>query len=191
MGVFNETCSGCFGDFFVWICRLWGIVTAVVSWGVGVETSFYGHYLGYYLISVACVTTFLELVFLINYCVLVCFSPDTCCVSLWRIILKLDDWKKGFFYAALAILCFLHPVEVWLAIIPGIMLVLSCFFYILKTFKTQAEKEKVRLAQRPSYDKFDDLQDDLEIGDTVINPHGTISIMNEETLAGQQDILEC
>ncbi|KAL3876897.1 hypothetical protein ACJMK2_034678 [Sinanodonta woodiana] len=191
MGVCTEICSGSFGEFFVWICRFWGIVTAIVSWGVGVETLFYGHYVGYYLICVACATTFLEFVFLINYCVQLCFSPDTCCVSLWKIILKLDDWKKGFFYVALSVLCFLHPVEVWLAIIPGIMFVLNGFFYILKTFKTLADREKVKLAQRPSYDKFDDLQDDLEIGDTVLNPHGTISIMNDETLAEQQDILEC
>lgn len=195
MGVGENVCSGCFGDFFVWVCRFWGLATAVGCWGIGVEASYYGHYLGFYLLAVAVLLTFLESVFAINYCVELCISSDKSCWSCWRIVLWLDDWKKGAFYILLSIACFIKPHEVWMSIISGVMLIVCGFFNILKTFKTRIDRERIRVAEKPSYDKFDEIHDDIvddddDDDDNVINHHGTITIMADVTVGDQQEILE-
>lgn len=161
---------------------------------MGVETAYYGHYLGFYILVIAGVVTFLEAVFAITYFIDLCVSVDSRWKGCWDVILWLDDWKKGVLYFVLSIPCFIQPVEVWLAIIGGTILILSGIFYVLKTFKTIADKRRKTLAQTPSYDKFDEIHeeiddDDDDDDDHVITQPGTMAIM-ENDIGDQQEILE-
>ncbi|XP_045212087.1 transmembrane protein 72-like [Mercenaria mercenaria] len=192
MGICYNICSSCAGDFFEWLCRIWGLATAVGLWGVGVETSYYGHYLGFYILTLAVLITLLESVFAITYCVDLCVSVDSRWKGCWDVVLLLDDWKKGVFYFALSIPCFIQPMAVWLAVIGGMMMILSGLFYVLKTFKTIVDKKRKTLAQTPSYDKFDEIQeeiDDDDEDDHVITQPGTMTIMDDD-IGDQQEILE-
>lgn len=40
-------------------------------------------------------------------------------MGVWRIILWLDDWKRGILYIIISIPCFIEPADVWMGIISG------------------------------------------------------------------------
>lgn len=193
MGFCFRICSSCFGDFFEWLCRIFGLATSVGLWGIGVETAYYGHYLGFYILILAFVCTLLEAVFAVTYCVELCFSIDSRVRTCWDCVLWLDDWKKAVLYLVFSIPCFIQPYDVWLAVVGGIMLILSGVFYVLKTFKTMTDKKRKTLAQTPSYDKFDEIQeeieDDMDDEDNIITQPGTMTIMDHD-IGDQQEILE-
>lgn len=190
----HKICSSRCGEIFLWICRLSGLATVVGLWGIAAETMFNGHCLGYYLLVLTCVTTFLEVTFGITYFIEHCFSVDHLCRRCWSCMLLLDDWKKCILYFALAIPCFIQPVDVWLAIIPGVMLIVSGILYLLKTFKTHADKTKKTLEEKPSYDKFDELHEDIldeDDNDDYDNGNALSQIVvMENYITDQQEILE-
>lgn len=190
MGTYDGKCSFCLWEFYFWLCRLWGIVTSIALWGIGVEAAFYKHYVGYVIIVEAVIVTFLEVVFFVDFCVKV-FKGDeeedtlSTCLKCWECVLCLDNWKKGVFYLVLAIGCFIEPHDVWLAIIAGVMLVMSGIFYIVKTCGSMNEDTHIKLPQATTYDRFDDLPEDLE--DNILNP---IDPGPSVCVADQQGILE-
>lgn len=196
MGICHYICASTFGDFFLWLCRLWGLATLIATWGIGAEVSFYGHYLGFYLLGVAVLVTFLEIEFLITQCVDVCISADSICKTCWNGVKWLDNWKKAVLYLALSVPCFIQPHSVWLAAIAGTMLILCGVFNILKTFKTNVEKERKKVATTPSYDKFDEIHDDMDIEDDDDNDDasmqhsGTMIVSMDNDIGDQQEILE-
>ncbi|KAH3872278.1 uncharacterized protein LOC127868735 [Dreissena polymorpha] len=197
MGLCSKVCSSFLGDVLVWITRIAGLSAVVACWGVAAEVLYYGHYLGYVLLAIAVVLTPLEVVFGINYCVQLCCSVDTACRRCWDCVLWLDDWKKATLYLVLAVPCFVQPGEVRLAVIVGIMLIFSSVLYLLKTFKTRADNERKTLAQTPSYDKFEEVHEEVDLDDDddddaggVITNPGTISISMDNDIGDQQEILE-
>ncbi|KAI0213216.1 hypothetical protein LSAT2_001766 [Lamellibrachia satsuma] len=52
MGYDSRKCS-CFWELFVSFCRFWGVITAIVLWGVGGEVIYRGYALGAYLLLAA------------------------------------------------------------------------------------------------------------------------------------------
>ncbi|CAG5132731.1 unnamed protein product [Candidula unifasciata] len=149
------------------VCRFLGIVTALVLWGVGVEYVYYGTVFGIYFIVIAIVTSFLEIVFLLNHVVEVCASHTSLFMSVWDMILSFDDWKKGGLYFILfAPPCFVKPAEVMLGIPAGCLLIVTGIFYMLKTFKTRRDEENASILQIAPYDRFaeaptEDIEDDI------------------------------
>ncbi|KAK3090995.1 hypothetical protein FSP39_016325 [Pinctada imbricata] len=167
--------------------KIKGMATHQALWGIGIEAAFYGHYLGFYMIMTAILVTFLESVFAINLCVLVCVGNDdstSCCQRFWNIILWIDNWKKGIFYMTLSIPCFIQPNEVWMGIIAGVMLIISGILYCLKTCRNEDETLE-KLSENATYDRFDDIQEEIE--DNMYNPTDQPRDMG---LADQSEILE-
>ncbi|XP_052821476.1 uncharacterized protein LOC128246943 [Mya arenaria] len=197
MGLCSYVCSSTFGDLYIWITRLFGLFTAVALLGIAVETLVYGHYLGYVILVEGIIVTFLEVVFGITYIVNLCCSVDTCFKQCWDCVLWLDDWKKAVLFFIFSIPCFIQPSQVWLAVIAGIMLVISAILNIFKTFKTRVEKERKTHTQTPSYDKFEEIHEDGDIDDDddeddlegVITQTGTMTIL-EDDIGDQVEILE-
>lgn len=199
MSVCHKICSSRCGDIFLWCCRLCGLLAVIAIWGVAAETVFNRHYLGYYLLALACVSTVLEVTFGITYFIEHCFSVDSHCRSCWSCVLWLDDWKKCVLYYVLCIPCFVQPVDVKIAIIPGIMLIVSGSLYLLKTFKTRDDRMRKTLAQTSSYDKFDELHEDIlddDDDDYDNNDNDNTNVLSqtatmmENHICDQQEILE-
>lgn len=46
-------------------------------------------------------------------------DTSSCCMGVWRVILWLDDWKRGILYIIISIPCFIEPADVWMGIISG------------------------------------------------------------------------
>ncbi|XP_076449365.1 transmembrane protein 72-like [Babylonia areolata] len=181
----GPTCDCC-ENILLRLCQFLGLTTALGLWGVGVEAIFYHHSLGFYLISLAVIITFLETVFLLHYLVEVCVSPASICVRVWNCVLWLDDWRKGVLYLLLAIPCFLCPQTVLLGMVSGAMLALTGLLYCIKTYQTRKKAAVEQFISKRTYDRFDeDVQEDLE--DSIVNPTANISAMS---VADQIEVLE-
>ncbi|XP_059170098.1 transmembrane protein 72-like isoform X2 [Physella acuta] len=166
------------------VCRVLGIITALVLWGVGVEYVFYGHTFGIYYLVLAVVLTFLELVFLLNHVVETCVSQTSFFVRVWDIILCIDDWKKGgLYFVIFAPPCFVKPPEVFLGVPAGCLLIVTGIFYMLKTLKTKRDEE-INGLQNTSYDRFDNVPDE----DDMVNPTQSPAALT--SLADQSEILD-
>ncbi|BFZ03358.1 hypothetical protein BsWGS_06397 [Bradybaena similaris] len=167
------------------VCRFFGIVTALVLWGVGVEYVYYGTIFGIYFIVIAIVTSFLELVFLLDHVVEVCVSHTSLFMRVWDIVLSFDDWKKGGLYFILfAPPCFVKPAEVLLGIPAGCLLIVTGIFYMLKTFKTRRDQENSSILVNSPYDRFEeapaeDIEDDIV--NMTNNPTNSITSVAEQS----------
>ncbi|KAK7113389.1 transmembrane protein 72-like [Littorina saxatilis] len=180
----GPTCGRC-GKVLLALCRFMGLATALGLWGVGVEAVYFNHDLGFYLAPLAVIISFLETVFLLNYCVEVCVSPRSICARVWDGVLWLDDWRKGLVYVLTAIPCFLCPNTVPLAMACGAMLAATGLLYSLKTYKTRKEADDKKFLCKTTYDRFDEEVEDLE--ESISNPTNNPTIMS---VADQIEILE-
>ncbi|KAK3573934.1 hypothetical protein QTP86_033018, partial [Hemibagrus guttatus] len=62
---------------------------------------------------------------------------------IWKKMANVGGFQKFLYYTILSVMCFLHPVLVWHAVIPGIMLLLTGLlnFILSKRKKTSPPKE--------------------------------------------------
>ncbi|XP_067935567.1 transmembrane protein 72-like [Watersipora subatra] len=198
-------------EYFVWFCRLWGIATALVLWGIGIEVAFDKELVGYYIIGVAAVMSGFETMFLVHYVVKECQTDcNKSCLSCWSCFLTFDDWKKSLLYIALSVFClirnFLLEGEAWMSMIAGIMLLLAAFFYMIKSFTNS----RIYLPAEPqdhdpstnSYNRVDRSGEDLgsagsitndlppNLGDNVSIRSGAALLGNDQSMAEQSGIME-
>lgn len=166
------------------LCRIWGLATAVGMYGVGADVIFHRHYLGIYILAVAFLISFLETTWVVSIFLGLCISDDTHpCLRYWDYILWLNRWKKSILYVCLALVMFLEPHAVWLAVISGAMLSFLALLYLVETFKAQYENKDALLGSREdTYDRFEDVPDDID--DSL--PEG---VNSEDTVANQNEIL--
>ncbi|XP_064457973.1 uncharacterized protein LOC135368535 [Ornithodoros turicata] len=150
--------------------RVWGILTVIVYWGIGADLTFHRYDLGIYIIISAVLLTVLETAFAVDLFLDVCIREERgLCLRLWRGIRWIDLWRKSVLYAAVSFLCFWYPVNVWLAILAGVMTLVLCVLYLILTYKNHLEVKDALLADKEdSYDRFDELQDDVD--DTLPEP---------------------
>lgn len=180
----GPTCDCCC-NVLVRLCQVLGLMTALGLWGVGVEAVFYHHALGFYILPLAVIISFFELVFLINYCVEVCVGSNSVCVLVWDAVLRVDDWRKGLVYIVLAIPCFLSLKQVLLGSVAGAMLIVTGLLYCIKTYRTRRDSAVQQFIPKSTYDRFEDVHDDLE--NSIVNPTANINSMS---VADQIEILD-
>lgn len=192
-----------FLEYWIWVARLWGIITGIGLWGIGVETCYDGNHLGGYLLFVAIIVTFLETTFLLNIFITVCVSDThidedddhvrkSCsCARCWEPVLRFEYWKKGILYTCLGALCFVQPHVVWKALINGIMLLILAIIHFIRTFELRYLNEALILLEKPSYDRFADVEDiDLDINGEMHIDIPSLPATETETLAEQAEILD-
>ncbi|XP_019644775.1 PREDICTED: transmembrane protein 72-like isoform X1 [Branchiostoma belcheri] len=147
--------------YYTLVTRIFGILTAIVLWGVGVETiTSINIGIGLYLIIVAIVTSFLEATFLLDKCA--CCGEGTACHKVWRVVMWIDNWKKAILYILLSIVCFLNPVSSWMAVIPGLFLILSGLLYMGRTYKKHRDEQTRESAQGEAYSRWEGFEDPAE-----------------------------
>uniref|UniRef100_A0A3Q4MLQ4 Transmembrane protein 72 n=1 Tax=Neolamprologus brichardi TaxID=32507 RepID=A0A3Q4MLQ4_NEOBR len=123
-------------------CRLLGISTSTLC-AVGVETLHQGEFnsLGIYLVSFIGIMI-LELAYFLDSLLSMCLCPpDWKLFVLWGKMARIGGFHKFLYYSIMSVVCFLHPVLVWHAIIPTMLLVTAFFNFILsKKTKTKPPK---------------------------------------------------
>ncbi|KAM9477101.1 transmembrane protein 72 [Clarias gariepinus] len=129
------------------VCRILGISTAAVLCAVGVETlhqtDFYS--LAVYLLVSSAGMMFFEMTYFIDVLLVTCFPyPVTSKLFvIWKKVVNVGGFQKFLYYTIMSVMCFLHPVLVWHAVIPGTMLLLSGLLNLTlsKRKKTSPSKE--------------------------------------------------
>ncbi|TNN00045.1 transmembrane protein 72 isoform X2 [Takifugu flavidus] len=127
-------------------CRILGVTTATVLCGVGVETLQQGEFnsLGIYLlVSSVCIMIF-ELAYFLDTLLSMCLPcpPDWQLFLLWGKMAHVGGFHKFLSYSIMSVVCFLHPVLVWHAVIPGTMLLLTASFNFILSKKTKVRRPK-------------------------------------------------
>uniref|UniRef100_A0A3P8ZTQ4 Uncharacterized protein n=1 Tax=Esox lucius TaxID=8010 RepID=A0A3P8ZTQ4_ESOLU len=61
---------------------------------------------------------------------------------LWGKLAHLGGFQKFLYYTMMSVVCFLHPVLVWHAVIPGTMLLVTAFFNFILSKNTQTVSPK-------------------------------------------------
>ncbi|XP_031594829.2 transmembrane protein 72 [Oreochromis aureus] len=127
-------------------CRLLGISTSTVLCAVGVETLHQGEFnsLGIYLIVSFIGIMILELAYFLDSLLSMCLPcpPDWKLFVLWGKMAHIGGFHKFLYYSIMSVVCFLHPVLVWHAIIPGTMLLVTAFFNFILSKKTKIKPPK-------------------------------------------------
>ncbi|XP_028982736.1 transmembrane protein 72 [Betta splendens] len=124
-------------------CRILGVSTAIVLCAVGVETLHHGEFSSlavYLLVSSVCIMMF-ELAYFVDALLIVCLPcpPDWKLFVLWGKLAAIGGFHKFLYYSIMSVVCFLHPVLVWHAIIPGIMLLVTAVFNFILSKKKKAK----------------------------------------------------
>ncbi|XP_037321944.2 transmembrane protein 72 [Pungitius pungitius] len=127
-------------------CRILGVSTATVLCAVGVETLKQGDFssLGIYLVVSSVGIMMFELAYFLDTLLLMCLPcpPDWQLFLLWGKMARIGGFHKFLYYSIMSVVCFLHPVLVWHAIIPGTMLLVTAFFNFILSKKTKIESPK-------------------------------------------------
>ncbi|XP_061646166.1 transmembrane protein 72 [Phyllopteryx taeniolatus] len=127
-------------------CRILGISTATVLCAVGVETLQQGDFnsLGIYLLVSSVGIMIFELAYFLDALLLMCLPcpPDCQLFTLWEKMAQVGGFHKFLYYSIMSVVCFLHPVLVWHAIIPGTMLLVTALFNFILSKKTKTESSK-------------------------------------------------
>ncbi|XP_024214991.2 transmembrane protein 72 [Halyomorpha halys] len=158
--------------------RFWGVITAVVLCGVGVDIAAHHHTIGIYYVICSFVVFFLEITWIITLFVQLCirneFHP---CLTCWSKVLWFRLWKRSLLYAIIALVLFLKPHRLWLSIASGVQLVILSSLYLMLTYRSRKKTKLIpspRLlthSQSPSQDdndKYEDITDVLD--DTLPSP---------------------
>ncbi|XP_043110503.1 transmembrane protein 72 [Puntigrus tetrazona] len=127
-------------------CRVLGISTAAVLCAVGVETQRQGEFnsLAVYLLLSSVVIMILEVSYFIDVLLATCLPcpPTWKIFMLWKKMANVGGFQKFLYYTMMSLMCFLHPVLVWHAVIPGIMLVVTGFFNFILSKKKKTDPPK-------------------------------------------------
>ncbi|XP_070772704.1 transmembrane protein 72 [Enoplosus armatus] len=138
-------------ESFWWIvvefsCRILGVSTATVLCAVGVETVQKGEFnsLGIYLLASSVGIMMFELAYFLDALLFICLPcpPDWQLFMLWGKMARIGGFHKFLYYSIMSVVCFLHPVLVWHAIIPGSMLLVTAFFNFILSKKTKIKSPK-------------------------------------------------
>ncbi|KAL0964143.1 hypothetical protein UPYG_G00319680 [Umbra pygmaea] len=127
-------------------CRVLGISTAGVLCAVGVETLRQAEFQSlavYLLVSGAGIMVF-EVAYFFDTLLQLCLlcPPGWRVFVLWRKFAHLGGFQKFLYYSMMSVVCFLHPVLVWHATIPGTMLLVTAFFNFILSKNTQRVSPK-------------------------------------------------
>ncbi|XP_055027089.2 transmembrane protein 72 [Misgurnus anguillicaudatus] len=127
-------------------CRVSGISTSAVLCAVGIETLKQGefHSLAIYLLFSSVAIMFFEVAYFIDALVAMCFTcpPTWKFFIIWKKIAKVGGFQKFLYYTMMSLMCFLHPVLAWHAVIPGVMLLVTGFLNFILSKKKKSEPPK-------------------------------------------------
>nr|XP_019942566.1 PREDICTED: transmembrane protein 72 [Paralichthys olivaceus] len=85
-----------------------------------------------------------EMAYFLDALLVMCLPcpPDWQLFVLWGKMARIGGFHKFLYYSIMSVVCFLHPVLVWHAIIPGTMLLVTAFFNFILSKKTKTNSHK-------------------------------------------------
>ncbi|XP_055607144.1 uncharacterized protein LOC129754906 [Uranotaenia lowii] len=183
------------------LIRIWGIVTAIVISGVGIDIMVHGYAAGVYIIIASAVIFLLEIKWLITLLIhLLCtshYSSDSpvpgssCCPSAscrwcWKLCRFCGSWRLAFPYVALGVALIIWPHRLWLSHVAGGQLIALAAFRLALVcqFRYRGRDEELLSQLDEHMDKYDNLSDVL-VDDSMPRPGQ--SLEDEDPATGEND----
>ncbi|XP_021697438.1 uncharacterized protein LOC5563737 isoform X1 [Aedes aegypti] len=175
------------------LIRIWGIATAIVVSGVGVDILVHGYNAGVYIIVASVVIFLLEIKWLFTLFIhLFCtssnggsidgdYSSSSGCVKCWSICRFCGGWRLSFPYVALGIALIMWPHRLWLSHVAGGQLIGLAVLRLLTLcqFRQGGKDEQLLNQFDENVDKYDNLTDVL-VDDSMPKPGQSLEDDDED-----------
>ncbi|XP_058826643.1 uncharacterized protein LOC131686728 [Topomyia yanbarensis] len=156
------------------LIRIWGVATAIVAFGVGVDIMVHGYPAGVYIIVASAVIFLLEIKWLfILFINLLCTSHDYSedCHKCWNVCRFCGGWRLSFPYVAIGVALIMWPHRLWLSPVAGGQLIALALLRLLTLcqFRSGGKDEELLTHFDEHVDKYDHLSDVL-VDDSMPKP---------------------
>ncbi|XP_057653200.1 uncharacterized protein LOC130892035 [Diorhabda carinulata] len=131
-----------FFDGLVPVTRLWGVMTAIVLAGVGVELSFHRHRIGYYLLGCSTFVLIAEVTWVATLFLQICVRNDHKLWKYWKGVTWFSVWKKTLIYAPMSVLPLIWPHKLWLSYVASGQLLSLALFHLILSFQSKKKKRR-------------------------------------------------
>ncbi|XP_022919633.2 uncharacterized protein [Onthophagus taurus] len=135
----RTNCDSKIEFFFKWtvyFSRLWGIFSSVVLFGVGMDTAYHHHISGYYLIAASVTLFYLETTWVVTTFLQLSIRNDQDnFLKCWKLMTKLEEWKKTIIYIPLGLIPIFWPHGLWLSYFSGTQIITLAFLHFILSFK--------------------------------------------------------
>ncbi|XP_063217237.1 uncharacterized protein LOC134528008 [Bacillus rossius redtenbacheri] len=170
MSKYQYTRCECFWEYLVPLTRVWGVFTAVVTGGVGVDVAFHHHVMGVYVMIAAVIVFLLEITWAITLFIQVCLrNENSPLLACWEVVLWVDKWRKTIIYTGFSVALFIRPHRLWLSTVAGAMLVTLAFLYLVHSFRPKYHSKEPLLDNREdSYDRFEEADEPAGREESII-----------------------
>ncbi|XP_038120691.1 uncharacterized protein LOC6051594 isoform X3 [Culex quinquefasciatus] len=167
------------------LIRIWGIITAIVVSGVGVDIMVHGYSAGVYIIVASVVIFILEIKWLFTLFIhLLCTSStdySTGCQKCWNVCRFCGGWRLALPYVALGVALIIWPHRLWLSHVAGGQLIALALLRLLTVcqFRAGGKDEELLNQFDEHVDKYDNLTDVL-VDDSMPKPGQSLEDEDDE-----------
>ncbi|KAL1505926.1 hypothetical protein ABEB36_005374 [Hypothenemus hampei] len=182
-------------DYLYYFTRIWGISTATVLAGVGVDFIYHNRFPGYLLIAYAVTIFIAETLWILTLFLKLMIRVDHNVWRIWKYCTMLDDWKKSPVYIFIGLMTMYKPYKLWLVylaggatIFLGIMhLLLSIFLKVLKSRSKKKENRSGHSDLESLESRFEEVTDVLD--DCLPDPMPGSSVSLSDSLHPDPDTI--
>uniref|UniRef100_A0A336MKV8 CSON003011 protein n=1 Tax=Culicoides sonorensis TaxID=179676 RepID=A0A336MKV8_CULSO len=151
------------------LIRFWGVITAIVLCGVGVDITVHRYTAGYFILAASGLIFLLEIKWIITLFVRLCTNNDytSLCYQCWSCTGFFGGWRLAPPYIALGIALLMWPHRLWLSYVAGVQLIILALLRLCTIFKfkmrsTKEGDEDLLPQFDDSYEKCDTLSEILD-----------------------------
>ncbi|KAG4071791.1 hypothetical protein HA402_011945 [Bradysia odoriphaga] len=165
------------------LIRMWGITTAIVVCGVGVDITVHGYRAGIYILVSSVIVFLLEIKWIFTLFVqLLCTNNDYTgnCAKCWNICKIVGGWRLSPPYIALGVALIMWPHNLWLSYVAGIQLIILAILRLFTIFRYSGVGKDEGLL--PQYDDSFDKSDNLSEAVDDAMPEPGHSLEDEEAI---------
>ncbi|CAH1126896.1 unnamed protein product [Ceutorhynchus assimilis] len=181
-----------FYDCLLYFTRIWGVLTATVLAGVGIDFLYHSRLPGYWLIAYA-VTIFIgETLWVATVFLKLTVRADHRFWKIWKYCTMLDDWKKTPPYILMGLMAMYKPYKLWLVYLGGgFAIFLGLLYSIISVFqkilKKRIGKKENRLGDLDSLEssRFEEITEVLD--DAIPEPMPGSSVSLSDRLRPDQE----
>lgn len=163
------------------VIRFFGIITAVVICGVGVDVFVHGHTSGIFILLGSFLVLLFEIKWVVTLFLHLLFASDGSyseCVQCWSVCKIAGGWRLSPFYAIFGAALMLWPNNLWLSHVAGILLIILASLRLCTLCRLSNNLKDEGLLPHCEFEKVDGFAD---VADEILQ-EGCQSLEDEEPI---------
>ncbi|XP_075163457.1 uncharacterized protein LOC142236092 [Haematobia irritans] len=164
---FGEPC-----DCLKPLIRVFGVMTACVICGVGVDVYLHGYQAGLFILISSIIILFFEVKWVITLFLQLLFGNDNYskCLRCWAFCKFFGSWRLSLPYMAIGTTLMVWPHNLWLSYVAGILLILLAVLRLCLVFRFSNNAKDEGLLPQCDFEKIESGPDIAEEGFIEIGP---------------------